>query len=400
MSGQAKQGQGMKIRLVWKDACSGAVRKPVLTPPVAIGADFEQLPEKLGQRSVSRIAIADDTLKPFHAILMEEKGQLIAITPKDPSQSMADVLRSPAGVANAIQKQSLNNGDRFQLGQTPMTVQVSAVAQATAAPVETEPAETEPSETEPSDASPAPSSATPEIPLPPQPSSDEFSTRPTKLLDPDLDEDDDMITANDAPEADPNPANAFSVKQTKLLDPRLDALPELADASPGKDAAVGDRAGAAGAGAAVAGAAGAEDNRVMAGSMAKSKTPKAFPRDEAGAAGAPSERSSEKAEENAKTGCDRQVGFLFKRRCGRLTPTGCPYCRQNNSHDYDPYEADYFYYEHYGDYTVGHWGSDYYAERDRYYYNRDAGRMDFTEADAASFEEEFDNDYEMDMGAS
>jgi hypothetical protein len=91
--------------------------------------------------------------------------------------------------------------------------------------------------------------------------------------------------------------------------------------------------------------------------------------------------------------CDRMVGFLFKRRCGRTDRTDCPYCNES-------YEEDYAYYSGYGNYRSGYWGSDYYYERDRYSYDPNTGNVDFTEADAMSFENENDADFESNMGAS
>jgi pSer/pThr/pTyr-binding forkhead associated (FHA) protein len=90
--------------------------------------------------------------------------------------------------------------------------------------------------------------------------------------------------------------------------------------------------------------------------------------------------------------CDRMVGFLFKRRCGRTDTTGCPHCQPT-------YEEDYAYYSGYGNYRSG-WGSGYYYNRDRYYYDSDTASVDFTEADAMSLETESDHDYETNMGAS
>jgi FHA domain len=57
------------------------------------------------------------------------------------------------------------------------------------------------------------------------------------------------------------------------------------------------------------------------------------------------------SQSNANWECDRMVGFLFKRRCGRTDTIGCPDC--NVSYDYD-----YSYYEGFGNYRSGHWGSD------------------------------------------
>ncbi|MDZ8054898.1 MAG: FHA domain-containing protein [Aulosira sp. ZfuVER01] len=90
--------------------------------------------------------------------------------------------------------------------------------------------------------------------------------------------------------------------------------------------------------------------------------------------------------------CDRMVGFLFKRRCGRTDRTGCPDCNQT-------YENDYAFYSDYGHYRSG-WGRDYYDERDRYSYDSETGNVDFTEADSVSLEDERDGDFERNMGAS
>ena len=91
--------------------------------------------------------------------------------------------------------------------------------------------------------------------------------------------------------------------------------------------------------------------------------------------------------------CDRMVGFLFKRRCGRTDNIDCPYCHQS-------YEEDYAYYPDYGNYRSSSWGSDYYYQRDRYSYDPETGNVDFTEADAISLEREQDRDFETHFGAS
>jgi hypothetical protein len=84
--------------------------------------------------------------------------------------------------------------------------------------------------------------------------------------------------------------------------------------------------------------------------------------------------------------CDRMVGFLFKRRCGRTDKTGCPDCDQT-------YEDDYAYYPRYSSYRSG-WGSDYY--HDEY----ETSNVDFTDADSVSLEDDRDADFESNMGAS
>lgn len=116
------------------------------------------------------------------------------------------------------------------------------------------------------------------------------------------------------------------------------------------------------------------------------------------------ERPEQTAQANRSSGewvCDRTIGFLFKRPCDRTTALGCPYCNNGQSKlDQDPYWLDYDLYPNFGTYRPGSWGYEYYRDRAYYCYNRESRNIDFTEADAASFEEESDTDYEMNFGAS
>lgn len=118
----------------------------------------------------------------------------------------------------------------------------------------------------------------------------------------------------------------------------------------------------------------------------------------------PEERPEQTTQANRSSGewvCDRTIGFLFKRRCDRTTALGCPYCRDGQSKlDQDPYGLDYDLYPNFGTYRPGSWGYKYYRDRAYYCYNRESRNVDFTEADAASFDEELDTDYEMNFGAS
>lgn len=102
---------------------------------------------------------------------------------------------------------------------------------------------------------------------------------------------------------------------------------------------------------------------------------------------------------NSAGECDRKVGFLFPRRCGRTTTVGCPYCDSGQVNN-DPYFYERSYYSGYGTYHSGYWGSSYYENRDSYSYNPETRNIDFTDADSASFEREADTDFEQDMGAS
>lgn len=93
--------------------------------------------------------------------------------------------------------------------------------------------------------------------------------------------------------------------------------------------------------------------------------------------------------------CQAQIGFLFKRTCGRMTRVGCPYCKGQplpkssdtwNS-DYDPYFNQRSMYKGYGNYSSGSWGSNYH-------------RYNFTDADSNAVRHERNANFEKDLDAS
>lgn len=96
--------------------------------------------------------------------------------------------------------------------------------------------------------------------------------------------------------------------------------------------------------------------------------------------------------------CKAQIGFLFKRTCGRMDRTGCQFCKGRPlsgrtdtwTRDTDPYYYDRSMYQGYGNYSSGHWGYGYYNDWDRH---------DFTDADSCSLMAEHDTDFKQDMGS-
>lgn len=92
--------------------------------------------------------------------------------------------------------------------------------------------------------------------------------------------------------------------------------------------------------------------------------------------------------------CQKMVGFLFKKKCNRISTHNCPYCNHPN----DEYQSDYDYYEDYGSYN--RWGRRYYRDRVYYRYDCDNRNVEFTEADNVAFQEEYDSDFEQNFSAS
>jgi hypothetical protein len=92
------------------------------------------------------------------------------------------------------------------------------------------------------------------------------------------------------------------------------------------------------------------------------------------------------------SGCDKIVGLLFPRRCGRKSSRNCPHCQGGTTNN-NPYflNSEQSLYSDYGNYRPGDWSAE--------YYQGTVTTMDFTDADAVSFETH-GTDFEQDMGAS
>ncbi|NJL00669.1 MAG: FHA domain-containing protein [Spirulinaceae cyanobacterium SM2_1_0] len=99
--------------------------------------------------------------------------------------------------------------------------------------------------------------------------------------------------------------------------------------------------------------------------------------------------------------CDRLVGFLFPRRCGRTSREHCPHC-QGGEIDDDPYflASERSIYPNYGYYGGSSWGSEYTEDlTPAEAQPGEASNYDFTEADAAAFAVT-STDFEQDLDAS
>lgn len=66
----------MYVQLMWEDPATGELKQPLLTPPIAIGRDTEQMPEELGDIPVSRLELADNQISRYHALITVANNQL------------------------------------------------------------------------------------------------------------------------------------------------------------------------------------------------------------------------------------------------------------------------------------------------------------------------------------
>src|SRR4028119_1059090 len=64
------------IQLTWEDPVTRELQQPLLAPPIALGRDKDQMPEKLGEQSVSRLELVDNQISRFHALITVVNNQL------------------------------------------------------------------------------------------------------------------------------------------------------------------------------------------------------------------------------------------------------------------------------------------------------------------------------------
>ena len=64
------------VQLLWEDPSTGKLNSPLLTPPIAIGREKEQMPERLGEYAVSSIELVDNQISRYHALISVANGQM------------------------------------------------------------------------------------------------------------------------------------------------------------------------------------------------------------------------------------------------------------------------------------------------------------------------------------
>ncbi len=69
----------MKIALSWQDPITGEKKQPLLTLPVALGRDFQQMPSEIQGKSVSRLVLNSEEVSCFHLSIEWDDDLLVAI---------------------------------------------------------------------------------------------------------------------------------------------------------------------------------------------------------------------------------------------------------------------------------------------------------------------------------
>ncbi len=68
--------ESVYVQLVWEDTATGEVQQPLLKAPIAIGRESDQMPETLGEKSVSRLELAHKEVSRFHTLITVANSQL------------------------------------------------------------------------------------------------------------------------------------------------------------------------------------------------------------------------------------------------------------------------------------------------------------------------------------
>ena len=360
----------MQVKLSWVDIHTGEMRQPVLNPPIAFGQALNSMPKDLKGRRISRMVLADDQVAPFHAIWYVRNGQLHI---NDRGSSSGTKVNDVA-----LRNQPLYQGDRIQIGS--YTIRVDAIAASLRKTAQPAPAPTRwPSCTPP----PAPvhpvSLAVNPIshPLPPPALADDSQSGAIAFSHPPMPSVEQPALGQ--PEFGPS-EDGSALEQSEFYPSQFEQPNfEQSDFEPQEFE---------------------PENFEQSAFYPPEPEQPEFEYSELERAELRHQGRSQITQFAPDGTCDRQVVFLFKRRCGRRSTSGCPHCQSGQIVD-DPFFYDYeTYYPGYGNYRRGYWGHDYYRNRDRYAYDSHNRSIDFTEADAASFEEEGDRDYEMDLDAS
>jgi pSer/pThr/pTyr-binding forkhead associated (FHA) protein len=104
----------VQIRLMWEDPATGEQKEPLLNVPIALGREFERLPDILDGQRVCRIVLNSLEVSRYHASIEMQQDRLIIVD-----------RGSSNGIIVNGQKQSqspINPGDTIQIGNYQISI--------------------------------------------------------------------------------------------------------------------------------------------------------------------------------------------------------------------------------------------------------------------------------------
>jgi FHA domain len=97
------------IQLTWEDPQTGEIQQPILAAPIAIGREKEQMPEYLGEQSVSRLELVDKQISRFHTLITVGNNQMY-ITDKSANGTFLNGQQISKGSQNFCSKDTVRIG--------------------------------------------------------------------------------------------------------------------------------------------------------------------------------------------------------------------------------------------------------------------------------------------------
>ncbi len=104
----------MQIRLVWEDPVTGESKDPLLTVPIALGREFERLPDNLDGQRVCRIVLNSLEVSRYHASIELQQDKLIIV---DRGSSNGIVVNGQKQTQSQIEP-----GDTIQIGNYQISI--------------------------------------------------------------------------------------------------------------------------------------------------------------------------------------------------------------------------------------------------------------------------------------
>jgi hypothetical protein len=107
----------MYVQLMWEDPETGELQQPLLTAPIAIGRETDQMPEQLGGQTVSRLELANNEISRYHALITVVNQQMY-ITDQSTNGTFLNGQPIRPGV------QPLSSRDTLRIGPYKMTASI------------------------------------------------------------------------------------------------------------------------------------------------------------------------------------------------------------------------------------------------------------------------------------
>jgi hypothetical protein len=104
----------MYVQLMWEDPETKELQQPLLTAPIAIGRETDQMPEQLEGQTVSRLELASKEISRYHA-LITVANQQIYITDQSSNGTFLNGQPLRPGI------QPLSGKDTLRMGPYKMT---------------------------------------------------------------------------------------------------------------------------------------------------------------------------------------------------------------------------------------------------------------------------------------